>query len=191
MCVGPAAIAAASAALSATQSVVSYMGGVQDARAHNAFVAQNQENALAAYGDDLEAINLDAMARQENLTVERLRYADAGLAARATARVSAGERGLGGATAQALEQDVGFWEGSSISNIDRNGELDMLRHSLSARAARNTAESRINSMQTARPPSMLALGASLGQSALSGFHMHSTLSALQTETEDEQPQRSY
>lgn len=186
MCVDPITVAAAATtALSATQSVVSYMGGVQEANAHNAYRAQNAANSIDAYSDDIEAINLEAMSRQEDSTIQRLMIADQGLAARASARVSAGERGLGGITAAALEQDVGFWEGTSIVNLDRNDELDAQRHRLSARGARNTALSRINSVRAARRPSLLALGASLGQSAVQGFTMHSHLSRLQPPPEED------
>lgn len=181
MCYIPGAteLAIAATVMSATQGIVSYMGASADADAQDAYREQNRLNSLVAYRDDIEANNLDIMSRQEDSTVQRMELADQGLAARASARVAAGERGLGGVTAAALEQDIGFQEGSSIANINRNDELDVQRHRMAGRNANNKAQSRINSVRPGKRPSLLALGASLGQSAVSGYQMRSTLKAME------------
>ena len=174
---GATELAVAATVMSATQGIVSYMGASADAKAQDAYREQNRLNSLVAYRDDIEANNLDTMARQEDSTVQRMELADQGLASRATARVAMGERGLGGVTAAALEQDIGFQEGSAIANINRNDELDVQRHRLAGRNSNSTAQSRINSVRGGRRPSLLALGASLGQSAVSGYQMRSNLLA--------------
>jgi hypothetical protein len=179
MCYVPGAteLAVVATVMSATQGIVSYMGAAADAASQTQYYEQNRLNSLQAYSDDIEANNLDLMAKQEDSTVQRLEMADQGLAARATAKVAAGERGLGGVTAAALEQDIGFQEGSAIANINRNDELDIQRHRLQSRNAKNTATSRINGVRPGKSPSLLALGASIGQSAVSGFQMRSALKA--------------
>lgn len=177
MCEPMTIIAATSTALAATQSVVSYMGASADAAAQDALYEQNKQNALAAYSDDIEANNLDTMARQEDATNQRLDTSAQALASRASARVAMGERGLGGFTAAAIEQDLGFQEGSSIANINRNSELNVQRNRMAGRAAAGTAQSRINSVQRGKRPSLLALGAQLGQAAVGGYQMRSTLRA--------------
>lgn len=175
MCEPATIIAATSATLAATQSVVSYMGASADAKAQDAYQEQNRLNSLVAYSDDIEANNLDTMARQEDSTVQRMELADQGLASRAAARVATGERGLGGFTAAAIEQDLGFQEGSAIANINRNDELNVQRHRLAGRNANSTAQSRINSVRGGRQPSLLGLAASLGQAGLNGYQMRDTL----------------
>jgi len=174
MCYVPGAteIAVAAAVTKATSAVVSHMGQAQLAAAQTAQHNQNKINSLQAFRDDIEAINLDTMARQENTTMERVDAARQGLAARASSRVSAGERGLGGVTAAALLQDIGFEEGSTVATLNRNAELDMERNRTATRGARNTMISRMQSTRPGRKPSLLALGAQLGQAAVSGYRMY-------------------
>lgn len=177
MCEPATVIAVTSATLAATQSVVSYMGASADAAAQDARYEQNRQNAMAAFSDDIEANNADTMARQEDQTNQRLDTSGQALASRASARVAMGERGLGGFTAAAIEQDLGFQEGSSIANINRNAALDINRNRMAGRAAAGTMQSRINSVQRGKKPSLLALGASLGQAAVGGYQMRSSLQA--------------
>lgn len=173
----PMTIAAATAAMAATQQVVGFMGKTQQAKTQTAMYERNKTNALAAYRDDIEAANLSTMAANEDSTAQRVDQSKAGVAARSSARVSAGERGIGGLTASAIERDLGFQEGSNIAAINRNQQLDQQRHRLNVSGATNAAESRINSMQKGRKPSVIGLVAGLGQSALQGFSMHQDLTA--------------
>lgn len=182
MCEPTTMIAIGSAALAGTQSVVGYMGASADAAAQTAHAQRSRRESIAAYGDDIEALQLDQSAAQEDATSRRVAATGQGLAARSAARVSAGERGIGGFTAAAIQQDLGFAEGAQIAAIDRNAELDESRFRLGSRNAQRTATSRVNSVQNGRAPSMLALGASLGGAALSGYHMKTGLDASKAAT---------
>lgn len=180
----PTTIAIAATAMAATQQVVGFMGQKQQAKAQDATYESNKANALSAYRDDIEAANLNTMAANENATDQRVDQARAGLAARSSARVSAGERGIGGLTAAALERDLGFQQGSNIAAINRNQQLDQQRYRLSTRGAANAAESRINSVQRGRKPSVIGLAAGLGQAALNGYTMQQDLTAAKAAAED-------
>lgn len=161
------------------QSVVGYMGQAKAARAQNQRFRQNHKSAINAYQDDIEAMNLNAIASNEDAAQRRMETRLEAMAARSSARVGAGERGLGGYSAMALEQDVFAQEGRAVSAIDRNLQLDEQRFRLQGRGAANTAESRINSMRRAAGPSTLGLIANLGSAAVQGFSMQSNLSANQ------------
>jgi len=165
----------ASAGLGGASAVAGYMGERQQAAATDAAFKQNQINSLNAYSGDIEASNLDAMAGQENAANKRFNITKGGLAARSTASVGAGERGIGGLSRAALLADIGMQEGGEIANVNRNAELDQSRYRLSTEGARSGAQSRINSAPRGQKPSLLALGASLGSAALGGMQMTSSI----------------
>lgn len=177
MCEPMTIIAATSAALSATQSVVGFMGAAQQANQMNAAYEANADAAIVAMQDDIEASNLDLMAAQENATQRRLQTQAEGLAARGTSRTAAGERGVGGLSVAALQRDLGFQEGQNIAAINRNATLNQQRHRLQTRGATDAAQSRINSAPRSNGPSLLALGVNLAQAGLDGYTMRSNLRA--------------
>jgi hypothetical protein len=169
------AMGIASGVMSGGSAILGYMGERQQYAATEANYKTNANNALTAYQGDIEANNLDLMSSQEAATGRRLDASAEGLAARSAARVGAGERGIGGYTAAALMQDIGFSEGQQVANINRNSQLDDSRYRLSAKGAKDSAQSRINSAPRGTKPSLLALGASLGSAALSGMHMTTSI----------------
>lgn len=171
------AIGLASAGLSGATAIAGHMGATQQAKATEAAYKTNADNALVAYQGDIESSNLDIMSSREASTGRRLDASAEGLAARSAARVGAGERGIGGYTAAALQQDAGFAEGQQVAAINRNDQLDNSRHRLAGKGAKDASQSRINSAKRGQKPSLLALGASLGSSALSGMQMTSSIKA--------------
>lgn len=170
-------IAAVSTAASAVGSVVGYMGQRQAARDTNRAFEANNKAQLAAYTDDIEANNLNAMANDEAATQRRVEARRTGLAARGSAIASAAERGIGGFTLAAIERDFGFQEGEAIASINRNQELDDDRHRLSARASRNQRTAAIRSATRSRGPSVLALGANLAAAAAGGYSDYKMMKA--------------
>jgi hypothetical protein len=174
---GVTEIAIASTVMSMASAAVGHMGQVEQANQMNDAFAANQEASIDAYQGDIEAANLDSMAAQESATQQRIAASQEGLAARGAARASAGERGAGGLSAAALERDLGFQSGQHVANINRNAELDGQRHRLNTRGARNAAQSRINSRQQSKGPSLMALGVKLGSSAASGYSMRQSMNA--------------
>ena len=179
MCYIPGAteLAVVSTVMSATQAAVGHMAAAEAASQTNANYKANAESALDAYQGDIEASNLDAMAAQEASTQRRVQTSSAALAARGASRAAAGERGIGGLTAAALQRDLGFQEGQQIAAIDRNADLDTQRYRLNVSGSFGRAQSRINSAPRSNGPSLLALGANLGASAVNGYTMRSQLRA--------------
>ena len=171
----PTTIALVSAGASALGSVAGYMGQQQAADAQDAAYDQNVKNSIVAMQGDIEANNLNAMSADEAATQRRFEAQQEGLAARGAARASAAERGIGGFTAAALEQDIAMQQGRNIAAINRNQELDAQRTRLSNRAATDTAQSRINSMQRGQRPSGLGLIAGLAGAAAGGFSTRQSL----------------
>lgn len=174
----PTTIAIASTAMAATQSVVSYMGAMEQANQMNDAYERNASASIDAFQDDIEASNMSSMAAQEEATQRRMQASADGLAARGAARAAAGARGItGGLTVAALERDLGFQEGRNIASINRNSQLSDQRYRMNTRGARNAAQSRINSAPRSNGPSLLALGADLGNAAVGGYTMRSNLRA--------------
>lgn len=179
----PVTLAVTATAISATQGVVSYMGAQQQAKDINAAYKENAANSIIAYQEDIEANNLDYMSRQEDVALSTMQNQRQGLEARAAATVDSGGRGVGGLTASAIQRAVGFQAGENAAYIERNAQLNAQRARLTQRATTSTAQSRINSAQSSRGPSLLALGANLAGSAVSGFSMYSGLKADQATTQ--------
>jgi hypothetical protein len=167
----------ASAGMGGASAIAGYMGQRSQAKQTEAAYKTNADNALMAYQGDIEASNLDIMSSREAATGRRLDASAEGLAARSAARVGAGESGIGGYTAAALQQDAGFAEGQQVAAINRNDQLDNSRRRLAGKGAKDAAQSRINSAPRGEKPSLLALGASLGSAALSGMQMTSSIKA--------------
>lgn len=165
-------VSIAMAATQMVQATVGYMGQKAQADAQTAMYEQNRSNALTAYADDIEASNLNAMANSEAATQRRMEAKDEALFNASAARVSAGERGVGGYSAAALERDLMGQAGRQVAAINRNAELDDQRYRTQTRGARNAATSRINSMSPGTQPSLIAFGAQLGQAALNGYTMN-------------------
>lgn len=181
MCYVPGAteVAVASLVTSAISSSVAYMGQQQAAADMNAAYGRNAAASIDAYQGDIEALNLDSMAAQENATQRRVQASREALAARGAARVQAGEAGVGGYSVAAIQRDLGFQEGEQIAAINRNADLDEQRRRLGGRNARDNAQSRINGAPRSRGPSLLALGAELGASAVNAYSMRSQLQAYE------------
>lgn len=171
MCEPATIMAVATAATKAAGAAASFMGAAKAASATNEAYEANAENAVRAYGDDIEASNLQSMAEADSAAQRGFQLASDAAAARSTSRVGAGERGVGGLTAAALQRDIGFQEGQGLAAINRNAFLNQQRGRLRLRGAANAAQSRINSAPRAAGPSLLGLGADLGAAALDGLTM--------------------
>ena len=173
----PMTIAAVAAGASAVGSVVGYMGQRQAAKDTNQAFRENNRAQLAAYTDDIEAINLNAMANDEAATQRRVQASRDGVAARGSAVAAAAERGIGGFSLRAIEQSFGFQEGEAIAAINRNQELDTSRTRMSGRAANNQRTAAIRSAPRSRGPSLIGLGANLAGAAAGGYSDYKMMKA--------------
>lgn len=184
MCYVPGAteIAIASFALSSTQAIIGHMGQQQQAAAMEAQYQQNRTSAISAYQDDNEANSLNMIAQGEAAGQSILQARRDAFAARAAARAAGAERGVGGLSQAAIEQTISAQAGESVAYTQRNLELDQERYRLGGKAAANTALARINSAPRGRKPSVLALAANIGSSAMNAYAMHSGLKADERRT---------
>lgn len=153
------------------------MGQTQQANAMNAAYTENAANSIVAFQNDVEAVQLDRMAGQEDSALAKMQAQREGIVARAAAKADYGSRGIGGLSADAIHRALGFQTGERVAYADRNDQLDDERARLGLRNARDTARSRINSAPTAAKPNLLALGASLVGSAVNSYGMYSGLKA--------------
>jgi hypothetical protein len=159
------------------------MGEQQQAKDANRRYIENYRNSIIAYQDDVEASNLDQEAAQENSALNTFQARREGLIARAASRADGADRGVGGLSQGAIEQALGFQEGTNVAFINRNAELDAQRGRLAGKANANNALGRINSVGTARGPSLLGLGAQLAGAAVQSYGMYSGMKADQAQTE--------
>jgi hypothetical protein len=172
-------IAGASTGMGIFSSILGYMGQSQQAKAQDALYEQNRKSAISAYQDDIVSLNTDTMVAQEQATQRRMETAAQGIGQRAEAKVALGEQGIGGFTAAAIERDLLMAQGTGIAAIDRNAQLDVVRHQFAGKAATETAKGRIQSVQKGQKPSLLALGASIGGQAFAGMKMYKDLKAAE------------
>ena len=168
-----------SAGMSGMSSLIGYMGGRSEAAAQDAMYEQNRQSAISAFQDDIVANNANTMVEQEQATQRRGDAVAEGLAARGRARAALSDSGVGGYTAAAIQRDLLSAQGTNIAAIDRNADLATVRNIYANRAAGGTAKGRINSVSRGKKPSLLALGANLGGSALSGMKMFRDLKAAE------------
>jgi hypothetical protein len=159
------------------------MGQRRQAEDANRRYLENYRNSILAYQDDVEASNLDQEAAQENSALNTFQARREGLIARAASRTDGADRGVGGLSQGAIEQALGFQEGTNVAFINRNAELDAQRGRLAGKANANSALGRINGVGTARGPSALGLAASLAGAAVQSYGMYSGMKADQARTD--------
>lgn len=154
MCLA-AALPAISAGLSIASAVAGFAGATEQANAQNAFYAQNARAAQSALATDYANLGLKSLQERKAASQQKFETNLDALKARSTARVAAGEAGVTGLSVDALIGDYFASEGRKVQAIDTN--YDMTRNNILAEmdSAQANAQSRINSVQTARPPSML------------------------------------
>lgn len=158
------------------------MGQRQQGTAQDKLKAANTREALGAYSGDIEALNLEASVAQEDAAGQRFAQTKEGQLARSEAGTKATARNIGGLSARAIEQALGFQTGENISAINRNAELDSVRHRMGKEGARATATSRIRSQQPGQRASPLSLAVGLGSAAVSGFAMKQNMAAAEAAT---------
>lgn len=168
MC-APVAMAIASFAIGAAQTVVGFMGEQAAADAQNQYYAENAKAARQA--------TVNQYAHQQNRIIQERRAASQekqnatvdALKARATAKTAAGEAGVSGLSVDALVQDFYAQEGRYSNSIDNNFQMtsDYLRSEMESTQAQG--QSRINSVRRATPPSFLGAAIRIGATALDAF----------------------
>lgn len=140
-------------AVGAAQAVMGFSAQQQQADQQNAYYAANADAArraaIAQYANEQNAIIQKRNAADQDVLETRIQA----LQARGTAYNAAGESGVTGLSVNALIDDYYGREGRRVDSIDQNYQMDRdyLRAQMDSTQA--TAESRINSVQRAQPPS--------------------------------------
>jgi hypothetical protein len=169
------ALAIASFATSAAQSVMSYQQQSAQASMQNAQFEQNRVNALSAMRNDQQQIQLrqqqEMAAAADQVNQRRMQERDE----RAYAITAAGEAGVSGFSVENILRDIGNLSSQDISTINQNKDwtLDQLNTDLSG--TRDTAMSRINSVSQAIAPTPLSLGLSIGAAGLNSVTSYKTM----------------
>ena len=150
-------------ALSITSTVAGVYGQQQEAKAQQAYNEQQAKNTMAAYRANLEQTNL--MQSQEHAAAtqkvnENNRAAEA---AKATARVSAGESGISGLSVDALLANLSGDQARYNESVNQNYENASMAIDNQRTNAQVNAASQINSLKTPKSPDYLGAALKIGQ----------------------------
>lgn len=167
MCV--AALPLVSAALSIAGAAAGYAGAQQQAKQQNQLYLENAAEANRAAGDQYSALTHKSVQERNASSQQLFQNSIEGLKARSAARTAAGEAGVTGLSVDALLGDLGAQEARKADAID--SQYQMTRDSIRAQMeeVKANTQSRINSVQRAKPPSFASFligGASGAVSAL-------------------------
>lgn len=163
MC-GPAALAAASFAVSAGQSIAQYQQQKAYANYQNKLYDQNKENSLAAMRDEYIGIQerqqQEAAAASQQIESRKIQQ----MQETATSRVASGESNVTGFSVDRVLADIGAVASRDISTIEQNRDWNISQLNEQLKGTKTTALSRINSVQKGIKPSiwgaLLGVGAS-------------------------------
>ena len=150
-------------ALSIASTVSGVYGQQQQVKAQNAYNDQQAKNAMEAYRANLEQTNL--MQSQEHAAAtqkvnENNRAAEA---AKATARVSAGESGISGLSVDALLANLSGEQARYNESVNQNYENASMAIDNQRTNAQVNAASQINSLKTPQAPDYLGAALKIGQ----------------------------
>lgn len=126
---------------------VSLMGQMQQSAAQDAYYEQNRQNALQAFSDKQNALNLRESQEQTSAAAQTFDNSLKARAASATASTAAGESGVGGLSIEGLMQDFGSRAARANDRIAQQGEWTQGQLEAEKTASGDQAVSQINSVQ--------------------------------------------
>ena len=156
--------------LNVASTVAGVEGQRQQAKAQNAYNEQQAKNAMEAYRANLEQTNL--MQSQEHAAAtqkvnENNRAAEA---AKATARVSAGESGISGLSVDTLLADLSGEQARYNESVNQNYQNASMALDNQRTNAQVNAASQINSLKTPQSPDYLGAALRIGQATYDYKH---------------------
>ena len=150
-------------ALSITSTVAGVYGQQQEAKAQQAYNDQQAKNAMAAYRANLEQTNLQQSQEHAAATQKINENNRAAEAAKATARVSAGESGISGLSVDALLANLSGEQARYNDSVNQNYENASMALDNQRTNAQVNAASQINSLKTPKSPDYLGAALKIGQ----------------------------
>jgi len=174
-------IGIASLAISAASGVMNFMGQQAAYEQQRAMYEQNRQNALAAHRDTQVSMNARQIQEQETAATQKFDTSQEARAARATARVAAGESGVSGFSVEHLMRDMYSRESRFNERVDNNLDWTMVQLQQEKKASGYKAVDRINSVSPGTPPSFADAAlriASGGLNAFTGFQQRNRSSGF-------------
>jgi hypothetical protein len=139
-------------AVSAASSVVGYMGQMAQYKQQEAMYEQNRKNAIAAFEDTQRAMTTRQIQEQEAAAATRFDNNLEANAAKATARVAAGESGVSGLSIEGLLAEFSGRSARANDRADQQMDWTMAQLQDEKRSQGFTAVDRINSVPRGQKP---------------------------------------
>ena len=165
MC-NPVALAVASFAVSAAQSVVQYRAQAQAAAQQEAMHRENKLNAFRAFENKSAQTNTRIAQEQTAAAEERMETALAARRARAANANAASSLNVYGNTIDDLMKDITGAEDRAIGRIDRNLDWTVSQLEATKRGQSYETVDRINSVPRGQKPNFLTLGLGIATAGL-------------------------
>lgn len=157
MCELTSALSAAQLASSAGKVVLGFMGGSKQAKDQNNRYLQNAKNVQAATSNRYEVEQLQALQAGEAAGADKLDIAKQALQARSAARVSSGEAGVTGLSAEALARDVYRQEADAKGRVEAQAEFTDQVSAIEYSNIELSSNSQIQAVRRGKGPSPVAL----------------------------------
>ncbi len=136
-----------SLATSALGQGVGLLSSASQASQQNAYYEQNRQNALTAFSDQQNALNIREQQEQTSAAAQTFDNNLQARAAAATASTAAGESGVGGLSVEGLMQDFSSRAARANDRIAQQGEWTQAQLEAEKTAGGDQAVSEINSVK--------------------------------------------
>lgn len=153
-------------AISAASTAAQYVGQMQAAEAQNATYEQNRIAATKAQELSWQQIDTRTIQEREAAATEKANTAREVRAAQATAKVAAGEAGVGGLSVDMLLGDIAGRYGRYASGVDTQTDWSVAQLQMEKRGVAAQAQDRINSVERGRKPSLFDAGLRIGAAGI-------------------------
>lgn len=141
----------------------------EQATKQNQYYWANAKAAQEALVHSYAADGTQMLQERDKASQESFEAVKRGVAAQGTALTAAGDAGVGGLSVDQILQDYSAKTSSYRTDVDRNYRTNAQYMQDVEASQRDTATSRINSVQQAAPPSFLDAGLRIMGSAVNGL----------------------
>lgn len=159
MCISAAT---ASLILGGLSAATSFVGGMQQANAQEAYNAQIQKNAEAARVREQNAISLRQVQEEQAAARKKNQVAAEAQKVKAQTLVSAAEANLSGNSIYNLVRDIYRQQGDNTDTISFNTDMTLSQLQAEKDATNTNFQNRLSQRQTVSRPSIIDLGLDLG-----------------------------
>lgn len=176
----PMTMAIGSFVIGAAQSVMQYMGEMEQFEANERFRKENAERANENAKQEYNA-NLNRISQEQDASgAQKADVQREARAAVAKATVAAGESGVSGLSVDALLADFYGREGTYVDRLDQQTAWTTEQLAYEQKGVRAKAIDRANSIQPATPPSFLAAGLRIAGAGMDAFGSYGRMTGRYT-----------